>query len=134
MQSKWFIVWISILLFTNHGMAKGVELTKKVNFDIDQKHATLHGTVQGFTTTNYQFYANKGQILHVSMDSSKAYFKIYSPFKNSSDTPLFKGETEGSTYNEKLKRSGIYMIQVYLTYDDAKIDTKAIYTLKLDIE
>ena len=133
MQLKWLIVCIGIFLSTHQGMAKGVELTKKVDFDIGKKHAILHGEVQGFTKTNYQFYATKGQILHVSMDSSKAYFKIYSPFKNSSDTPLFKGETEGSTYNEKLKRSGMYMIQVYLTYDDAKIDTKAIYTLNIDI-
>jgi len=134
MQLKWLIVSIGIFLSTHQGMAKGVELTKKVDFDIGKKHATLHGTVQEFAKTNYQFYATKGQILHVSMDSSKAYFKVYSPFKNSSDTPLFKGETEGATYNEKLKRSGMYMIQVYLTYDDAKIDTKAIYTLKIDIE
>ena len=134
MYRKWLIVSIAIILSTYQGMAKGVELTKKVDFDIGQKRATLHGTVQGFAKTNYQFYANKGEILHVNIDSSKVYFKIYSPFKNSSDTPLFKGETEGSSYNEKLKRSGIYMIQMYLRYDDAKIDMKAIYTLNINIE
>lgn len=134
MYRKWLIVWIGIFLSTYQGMAKGVELTKKVDFDIGQKRVTLHGTVQGFVKTNYQFYANKGEVLHVNIDSSKAYFKIYSPFKNSSDTPLFKGETEGSSYNEKLKRSGMYVIQTYLPYDDAKIDMKAIYTLNLSIE
>ncbi|HFD13950.1 MAG TPA: hypothetical protein ENJ34_01450 [Epsilonproteobacteria bacterium] len=134
MQLKWLLVWTGIFLSTYHGMAKGVELTKKIDFDIGQKHATLHGVVQGFEKINYQFYASKGQSLHVSMDSSKAYLKIYSPFKNSSDTPSFKGETEGSFYNGKLKRSGIYTLQVYLIYDEARRDMKSLYVLEVSID
>ena len=134
MQLRWFIVWIGIFLVTPQSMAKGVEVSKKIDFDIGQKSVTLHGAVRGFEKTNYQFYANKGETLHVNIDSSKAYFKIYSPFKNSSDFAFFIGDIEGSKYKDKLLKRGIYTIQVYLIYEEAKKDIKSLYTMHINID
>lgn len=133
MYRKWLIVWIGIFLSTYQGMAKGVELTKKVNFDIGKKSATLHGFVQGYNETDYTFYATKGEHLSVKLDATKVYFNIYSPNQSSSATSVFSGESEGDTYTGTIRNNGIYIIKLYLLSKDAKEDEKAVYTLHLNI-
>jgi len=125
-------IWMSLCMVTQMAFANGVELTKKVDFDVGNMHAIEHGSIQGFDKKNYQFYGHQGEKIMLHLDSVKAYFKLYSAFNTHGDTPLFSAETEGGSYMGVLRRSGIYTIQIYLGYKEAKKDTKAIYTLHID--
>ena len=134
MKLRWLSILVSMFFLTNLLMSKGVEVSEKIDFDIGTRQAILHGTAQGFETRSYKFYAKKGEILRVSLDSPLAHFNVYSPYKNSDDAAMYKGQIEGNHYKIKLRKSGTYTIQVYLTYEDAKKDAKTLYTLKINMQ
>ena len=134
MYIKWFMVCMGVFLLTSQSMANSLELTKKIEFGINKKYATLHGFVEGFEKTNYRFYANKGDAVEVVFNSNKANFKLYSPFKTSSDGAFFIRNIDGNNYKGKMKKSGIYTIQIYLPYGEARKNIKSLYTFRIDIK
>jgi len=133
MKLHWFVCLFSVLVMSTYGMAEGVTLTKKVDFDIGKKSTTLHGFVQGYDSTNYTFYATKGEHLSVKLDATKVYFNIYSPNQSASANPVFSGKSEGNAYKGVIRSNGTYIIKLYLLSNDAKEDEKALYTLHLNI-
>ena len=127
-------IFVSIVFLINISMAKDLILTKKVDFDIGTKSVTLHGGIQKFEKTNYQFYANKGDTIHVSLNASKAHFNIYSPYKENSNSPIFSGKIEGKKYTGVLSKSGIYTVQVYSLNDASIKENRILYTLHINMD
>lgn len=116
------------------GVAKDMIRTKQVEFDIGSNSATMHGKVKGYETVYYKLNAKSGQTMRVKLDSSVAYFNIFSPHKGPGDAAMFIGSTEGEKYEGMLSKNGTYTIQVYMMRNEARRGTKALYVLEVSID
>jgi hypothetical protein len=134
MKIQWFKIWICVVCITSFVMAEGIVFTKKLEFGIGRKDATIHGFVQGFNSTDYTVFITRGKHISIKLDSKKAYFNLYVPKNDTENTPIFEGKAEGNRYHGVIKRSDMYAIKIYLAYKDAKLDDKVIYTLHVSIE
>ena len=123
-----------VLLVMSPCVAKSLVHTKQVHFDKGTNETTLHGTVKGYNTVEYKLFAEKGDSMQVSLDSTVAYFNIFSPHKGSGDSAMFIGSIDGENYVRKLSKSGTYTIQVYLMRNEARRDTRALYSLHIKID
>jgi len=127
------IVATTALLFIPT-IAKDKVTTHQVHFDKGTTGSTVKGYVKGYDTVNYTLDAKKGQYMHVSLESKKAYMNIYEPGKGMDAAAMFIGSIKGKNYTGNLAKSGIYRIQVYLMRNEARRGTNTPYSLHIGIE
>ena len=127
------IVATTALLFIPT-IAKDKVTTHQVHFDKGTTGSTVKGYVKGYDTVNYTLNTKKGQYMHVSLESKKAYMNIYEPGKGMGAAAMFIGSIKGEKYTGILSKSGTYTIQVYLMRNEARRGTTASYTLHIGID
>jgi len=129
-----FSVAVCVGFLTVPVMAKDKVTTYQVHFDKGATGTVLKGHVKGYDTVNYIFDTKKGQDIHVSLESKKAYMNIFEPGKSLDDIAVFIGSIKGEKYNDSLVKRGRYTIQVYLMRNEARRGTDAPYTLHIEID
>lgn len=134
MKLKLLVTVVSIMILAFPIFAKDTVCTKRLNFGNINHKDTVVGIVKGFDTKSYKFNAKKNQTLRVKLVSDIVHFNVYAPHKGPIEGALFDGSSEGTYFSSKLKKSGTYTIQVYLTDEEAEKDEKIIYTLEIGLE
>jgi hypothetical protein len=134
MKLKLFFVLISLVILSFPVTAKDIVCTKRLNFNNINHEDRVVGIIKGYDTKNYKFNAKKGQILKVSLESEVVHFNVYAPNKERIDGAMFEGSSEGMHFTNKLKKGGIYTVQVYLSDEEAEKKQKVIFTLDIGLE
>ena len=134
MKLKLFGTVVGMILLSCPITAKDIVHTKWVDFGRISNETTVVGIVKGYDTIQYKLKVKANQTMHVNMETNKVKFNIFQPNKSPMDGAIFMGKTEGSSFVGKLKKNGVYTIEVYLVDDEAKKDKKIIYTVDIGLK
>ena len=96
------------------------------------------GTAKGKNTKSYTVDVAADQTLRVELKakSSAIQFNVTPPpaTLGANPEPIFKGETAGRTFAQKLEKAGRYRIDVFLEPDEAQRGAQASFTLTVSTE
>jgi len=134
MKKQFMSITVTVALLCIPAIAKDKVTTTQVHFDKGTTGTIAKGQVKGYDTVNYTLDAKKGQYMHISLESKKAYMNVYEPGKGMGAAAMFIGSIKGKSYTGTLAKNGIYRIQVYLMRNEARRGTNAPYLLHIGIE
>lgn len=107
--------------------------TKPVQFAKGKSSVTIKGAIKGDQATDYTLRAKAGQMMSVTLTTSKGanYFNVLPPGSN--DEALFVGSSGGNEWTGALPADGEYKVRVYLMRSAARRNEVANYTLSVGI-
>jgi hypothetical protein len=130
------------------GLAGGVAVAQtlelrayRVVFPAGTVGTTIRETIEGKETILYRIAARKGQVLQVTLESTRgtALFGVYGPGRGPGDAPIARSDELGPTvpgvnrFNGELSRAGDYTVAVTLVRSAANRGDRVPFTLSLRV-
>lgn len=105
-----------------------------VAFASGKSSTTVHGSIKGYESIDYQIQGSAGQKLSVSMSSNHLSngFNVYAP--DSDGTAMFVDGGNGHNYSGILPNDGVYVVRIYLVRSAARRNETAKFGLSIKVD
>jgi hypothetical protein len=137
------VLWVIVLgLSGAAGVTQTLELRAyRVTFSAGSVGTTIRETIEGKETILYRIAARKGQVLQVTLDSTRgtAFFSVYGPGRGPGDTPIARSDELGTTvpalnrFQGTLARDGDHTVAITLVRSAANRGDRVPFTLSLRV-